>query len=169
MKFKERIHTEYIVLHCSATSPQMDIGVEAIDRWHRDRGWLAIGYHYVITRDGDVQEGRPVEAMGAHVKGQNSISVGICMVGGVMADNKTPDDNFTAAQWGALKVLCDDLLEQYPNASIVGHNKFSPKACPSFDWRLWVAQEFAGEETPRDDGDFPERTRDEWKDDYPAQ
>ena len=65
-----------------------------IDRWHRERGWLKIGYHYVIKRDGTVETGRELEEVGAHAKGHNAISVGICMVGGLSEDNE-PETNFT--------------------------------------------------------------------------
>ena len=73
-----------IVVHCSATTPTMDIGVGTIRGWHvLERGWSDVGYHFVITRDGEVQTGRPIERSGAHAKGFNKHSVGICYVGGL--------------------------------------------------------------------------------------
>ena len=82
-KMAKRQDTDYIIIHCSATPPSMDVGAKEIDKWHRQRGWRKIGYHYVITRDGDIQEGRELDEIGAHCRGLNSTSVGVCLVGGV--------------------------------------------------------------------------------------
>lgn len=131
-----------IIVHCSATPPRMDIGVEEIRRWHKERGWSDIGYHYVICRDGHVEAGRDVEKAGAHTKGHNRDSIGICLIGGVDDEGK-PCANFTNAQWGSLasslrfiRALCGD------NAlPIYGHNDFTDKkACPSFDVGEWLAK-----------------------------
>ena len=116
----------------------MDIGRKEIDRWHRERGFFMIGYHYVVRRDGSVEEGRPLMQPGAHVQGINDRSVGICMVGGVAEDGKTPEANFTPEQWGALKVLLKKLKEKFPHAKIKGHNEFANKACPSFSVQDWL-------------------------------
>ena len=61
-----RLATKYIVIHCSQTRPSQNIGAKDIDRWHRERGWLKIGYHKVIKRDGTVEQGREDDAIGAH-------------------------------------------------------------------------------------------------------
>ena len=115
----------------------MDIGKKEIDKWHRQRGWLKIGYHYVITRDGTIEEGRDRDVMGAHVKEYNATSVGICLVGGVDDDN-TPEDNFTPEQYEALSSHINYLKEIYPDAEVVGHNTlYSGKACPSFNVEAW--------------------------------
>ena len=84
--YKSRTATDYIAVHCAATPPKADIGVAAIDRWHRAKGWNGVGYHRVIRRDGTIEQGRPDEAVGAHVEGFNSTAVGICLAGGVAAD-----------------------------------------------------------------------------------
>ena len=76
-----RESTEYIMIHCAATRADMDIGAADIDRWHRQRGWRKIGYHYVIRRNGEVETGRDMDAVGAHCKGMNDKSVSICLVG----------------------------------------------------------------------------------------
>lgn len=96
-----------------------------------------IGYHYVIKRDGEVETGRPVERQGAHVKGHNHDSVGICLVGGVDEDNN-PENNFTDEQFSTLERLLNGLLAAYPDAEVKPHNYFNPhKACPSFDVEDW--------------------------------
>ncbi len=122
-----------IILHCSATREGQDVSVEAIRKWHLNRGWSDIGYHYVIYLDGSIHEGRPVNRSGAHTKGYNSKSIGVCYIGGVEKDGKTPKDTRTPEQDTALTNLITALLEMYPTATLHGHNEFANKACPSFD------------------------------------
>ena len=85
-----------IILHCSATPEGKDFTVADITRWHKERGFRTIGYHYVVYRDGTVHKGRPVEQIGAHCEGHNKNSIGVCYIGGLMADEKTPKDTRTA-------------------------------------------------------------------------
>ena len=133
---KKREATNKIIIHCAATSPSMDIGAMEIERWHRQRGFQCIGYHFVIRRDGTLEYGREVDEVGAHVTGNNSDSIGICLVGGVKeSDKKTPEKNFTQAQYDTLMMLVDDLKTSYPDAKVYGHNEFASKACPCFDVR----------------------------------
>lgn len=138
---KKRTSTDYLVVHCAATRPSQDIGAADIDRWHRALGWQCIGYHFVIRRDGTVEEGRAVDVIGAHVEGHNSNSVGICMAGGVSEkDVNVPENNFTEAQFESLKSLLLELRDKYPKARIQGHRDFPhvAKACPSFDVASWL-------------------------------
>lgn len=108
-----------------------------IDRWHRRKGWLKIGYHYVIKRDGTLETGRDVCTTGAHVKGHNHDSLGICLIGGVDEDNN-PENNFTDDQFRTLERLLNGLLLAYPDAEVKPHNYFNMnKACPSFDVEEW--------------------------------
>lgn len=122
-----------IIVHCSATPEGRDYTVADIDRWHKQKGWKGIGYHYVIYRDGSVHAGRDVEVMGAHCAGHNATSIGICYIGGMSADNKTPKDTRTPAQKAALRNLVELLKTKYPNATVHGHREFARKACPCFD------------------------------------
>ena len=123
-----------IIIHCSATPEGKDFTVQQIRQWHmQGNGWRDIGYHYVIYRDGSIHEGRPVERAGAHTKGYNSHSIGICYIGGCAADGKTPKDTRTEAQKAALIRLVAELKVIYPSASVHGHNQFANKACPSFN------------------------------------
>lgn len=138
---KKRTRTDYIVVHCAATRPSMDIGAADIDRWHRAQGWACIGYHYVIRRDGTIEEGREEDAIGAHVSGHNTNSVGICLAGGVTEkDVNKAENNFTPQQFESLKALLQDLKKKYPQAKIQGHRDFPgvKKLCPSFDAKEWV-------------------------------
>lgn len=131
---------EFIAVHCSATPGNQDIGAKEIDRMHRLRGFLKIGYHFVIRRDGTVEKGRDITERGAHVEGYNHCSIGICLVGGVDAKLK-PEANFTVAQFAALRVMLAKLAAKYPKAAIQGHRDFPnvAKACPSYDLRRWRA------------------------------
>jgi len=121
-----------IILHCSATPEGRDVSVDTIRQWHLDRGWSDIGYHYIVELDGTIKEGRPVERQGAHTKGLNKNSIGICYIGGCDANMK-PKDTRTIAQKEALVCLIIDLMSRYEGSTLHGHNEFSSKACPSFD------------------------------------
>lgn len=125
-----------IIIHCADTPPDMDIGFVEIDEWHHANGWMSptgisCGYHYIIRRDGRLEIGRPETEIGAHCKGQNRHSVGVCMVGG------KGGCNFTAKQWGELHRLIVSLSSKHHTASVHGHNEFSSKECPTFDVRSW--------------------------------
>jgi N-acetyl-anhydromuramyl-L-alanine amidase AmpD len=123
-----------IIIHCSATTPSMKIDAEWIRKVHVEQnGWKDIGYHFVITRDGLMDFGREVAVIGAHCKGHNANSIGICLVGGINQKGK-PEDNFTPAQFVALKQLIAILKEQFPGiVKLSGHNDYDKnKACPSF-------------------------------------
>jgi N-acetyl-anhydromuramyl-L-alanine amidase AmpD len=119
---------DLIVVHASDTPASMDIGAEEIRQWHLQRGWRDIGYHHVIRRDGEVEEGRSHEVTGAHVRGHNATSIGICMVGGGGGLF-----NYTWLQLFALRGLLVRLKEVYPDAAIVGHRDLDEgKECPCF-------------------------------------
>ena len=127
-----------IIIHCSDS----DFGsASVIDEWHKARGWDGIGYHYVITNgvqescrkykgsdDGIIQDGRNVEKQGAHVRGHNSDSIGVCLIG---------KHHFTGKQmFYALPALLNFLFNTYKldSDNIFGHNEFNPeKTCPNFN------------------------------------
>lgn len=122
-----------IIVHCSATPEGRNNTIEDIDRWHKAKGWRGVGYHYVIHLDGSIHKGRDESVIGAHCSGQNTNSIGICYVGGLAKDGKTPKDTRTDAQKQSLIKLLKELKAKYPNATIHGHREFAAKACPSFD------------------------------------
>ncbi len=133
-----RTNTDYIIVHCSDTYPAQDIGVDEIRRWHMDKGWRDVGYHFVIRRDGTVENGRDLDDIGAHARGVNRASVGICLVGG-KSRLRGADSNFTRAQFKALERLLDSMHRQYPGATVLGHRDLPgvAKACPCFDVPAW--------------------------------
>jgi N-acetylmuramoyl-L-alanine amidase len=134
---------DLVVIHCSDS---LYGDATLIDVWHKQRGWAEIGYHYVIlngypdeashrlkrpqfARDGELQTGRPLTEVGAHVRGRNENSVGICLIG---------CDQFTSAQFATLAKLLADLRSQFPEAKVVGHYEVQlaedpPKSCPNLD------------------------------------
>lgn len=133
-----------IVIHCAASKDgDPSVTRDVIDQWHRAKGWRMIGYHRVIHIDGSVHVGRKLKEIGAHVAGQNSHTVGICMIG---------TRRFTYAQWGALANLVSELLLLYGDVNLCGHRDYSPdqngdgiiepwefmKECPGFDVAEWI-------------------------------
>lgn len=134
-KKSKRTITE-IIIHCSATPEYKNYTAADIRRWHKQQGWSDIGYHFVIQLDGTIEEGRHVDVVGAHCNGHNQRSIGVCYIGGVAADGRTPKDTRTELQKNALLSLLIDLKGMYPGATIYGHHDFDKgKACPSFDAR----------------------------------
>ncbi|KMK50595.1 N-acetylmuramoyl-L-alanine amidase [[Actinobacillus] muris] len=163
-----------IVIHCSATRngkllrTRSQTAAQVIDGWHKQRGFNRsqhairsanshlkhIGYHYVIDTDGKVESGRQVGETGAHVRGHNRNSLGICLIGGIDA-NGGYHGEFTRAQWHALHKLLRELEAKFPHARICGHRDLSPdingdgtvtpnewtKACPCFDVWSWLDSE----------------------------
>ena len=122
-----------IIVHCSATPEGKDFTVLDIKKWHLERGFSDIGYHYVIYRDGSINKGRDESKIGAHCTGHNSYSIGVCYVVGVAKDGKTAKDTRTDAQKKSLLSLLRNLKMKYPQASIHSHKDYANKACPSFD------------------------------------
>jgi hypothetical protein len=132
------------IIHCSA-SPW---GNEKIIRkWHVDeRGWSETGYHFIITNaqsdkknnfkclDGQICVGRPIERVGAHCRGHNQDSIGICLIG-----NKT----FTDSQFFALLDLLNELKTKFPGLKVEPHNKYNKhKTCPNFDLKKVLSYEW---------------------------
>lgn len=128
-----------IIIHCSATPEGRAVTIQEIEKWHREKGYNGIGYHYVIGLNGEVWKGRDINVVGAHTVGQNANSIGVCYIGGCDKSMKAKDTR-TPAQKVALLNLVKELKKQYPKASIHGHNEFAAKACPSFNVKSWLLQ-----------------------------
>lgn len=127
-----------IIIHCTATEEGKDFTVEDVRRWHvQGNGWKDIGYHFLIYRDGSVHPGRPLDQIGAHTSGHNATSIGVCYVGGVAADRKTPKDTRTPEQKKALIELVRSLKLVFGVSNVSGHREYAKKACPSFDVQKW--------------------------------
>jgi len=137
----KREKTDTLAIHCSATPATMDIGVEKIKEWHvKENGWEDVGYHFIITRSGELQTARPEEYQGAHAPQVNFRSLAVCLIGGT--DNKQQwENNFTDEQFTTLKSLIADLIKKYEIKKIIGHYQVDDrKKCPSFDVPEWLEQ-----------------------------
>ena len=122
-----------IIIHCSATKEGKDFDVKNIRDWHvNGNGWSDIGYHYVIKLDGTIQQGRPKNKIGAHAKGNNRYSIGICYIGGLDINGKSKDTR-TEKQKESLIKLIKGIKENHKEATVYGHNDFSLKDCPCFN------------------------------------
>lgn len=153
---------KFIVIHCTATKDDPKIGVEQIRRDHvENNGWTDIGYHYLVKTDGTIQLGRDDKTEGAHVKGYNSMSVGIAYVGGETAEGECTLFR-NCNQESSLYILVRMLQHRYPNARVVGHRDLSPdkngngtieenewlKLCPCFDVGQWLRRKQENERPP---------------------
>lgn len=122
-----------IIIHCSATKEGMDFDIKDIKRWHmEDNGWNDVGYHYVIKLDGEIQKGRDIEKIGAHTKGYNKDSIGICYIGGINKEDE-PEDTRTDKQKASIWLLIDRIRKRFGNIPVYGHKDFARKSCPCFD------------------------------------
>lgn len=121
-----------VILHCSATEEGKEYNAADIKRWHVEGNkWSDIGYHYVILLDGTIEQGRDLDIAGAHVKGENAKSIGVCYIGGLRAGKAV--DTMTELQEVAWLDLVRSLRLLFGWMPVQGHNEFSNKACPSFN------------------------------------
>lgn len=125
-----------IIIHCAMTRPTMNTSVYDIEQWHKARGFNEIGYHYYIKFDGTLHLGRDLNKVGAHCKGKNTGSIGICLEGGWDAKY-----DYTPEQEKTLASLLIHLTDEYTISlqNIHGHNEFDKgKTCPNFFVPDWV-------------------------------
>lgn len=122
-----------IIIHCSATPCGRDVSAADIDRWHRQRGWDGIGYHYVVRLDGSLEIGRPLDKVGAHCKGHNAHSIGVVYIGGIDEHGNNADTR-TAEQRATLTTLVGFLAHSFSTIrNVCGHHDYAARACPCFD------------------------------------
>lgn len=146
---------DLIVVHCSATRADRTFTEQDLDLCHRRRGFNGTGYHFYIRKNGDIKTTRPVEKVGAHVKGHNASSIGVCYEGGLDSHGR-PQNTLTPWQQHSLRVLVAVLLKDYPGSRVCGHRDLSPdrngngeiepeewiKECPCFDVADWLSEAF---------------------------
>lgn len=133
LKMLKKNNIEYLIVHCSDTPDHHDVNAEFIHKMHLDNGWDGIGYHKVILRSGVIENGRPEFWIGAHVKGLNKSSLGVCLIG---------SSQFTKMQFISLKKVLLNWKKKYPNANIIGHRDatVTTKTCPNFDVVEWCIE-----------------------------
>jgi N-acetylmuramoyl-L-alanine amidase len=131
MKKRKLNQIDKIIIHCSDSDRPEDDNIFSIRRWHWEKGYQDIGYNFVVTKSGEICEGRRIDYWGAHCIGENRYSIGICLTG---------KHEFTEAQFKATKELCEDLIFKDPVSPnlnswkrVFPHSKFNPnKTCPNF-------------------------------------
>ena len=124
----------YIIIHCTATRETQDYTPEQLKHDHLARGFIDVGYHFYIRKDGTITQHRRLNEVGAHCRPFNRCSIGICYEGGLDAKGK-PKDTRTIAQRGSLVKLLIELKQKFPKAAIRGHNEMpgaTIKECPCF-------------------------------------
>lgn len=145
-----------IVIHCSATREDRTFTEEELEVCHRRRGFNGTGYHFYIRKNGDIKAARPIGRIGAHARGFNANSLGICYEGGLDSNGRAKDTR-TEAQKQSLRALVNRLLEDYPGSRVCGHRDLSPdlngngeiepeewiKECPCFEVAGWMKEERA--------------------------
>jgi len=144
-------NVKYIVIHYTATPVESDFSAADIDRMHKKRGWKGIGYHKYIRKSGFIEKGRELREQGAHVRGHNHHSVGVCYEGGVYANSPNVGrDTRTPEQEAAMIRVIRELLDRYPGAQVIGHRDMPGAAtqCPGFDAGAWWAEESKTAPTP---------------------
>lgn len=117
-----------VFIHCSASDNPKHDDISVIRKWHLERGFSDVGYHYFIKFDGTIQAGRPIEVSPAAQEGNNANTIAICLAGLTV-------EAFTQAQFDALRGLCSSIHRALPNVTFHGHCEVSPKSCPVFDYR----------------------------------
>ena len=122
-----------LVVHCSDTKNNENVNARDIHKMHLNFGWDGIGYHKIICRSGKIENGRPEFWKGAHVKGQNDYSLGVCLIG---------RNKFTKKQFLSLEKILRTWKLLYPDAKIIGHcdTGNTEKTCPNFDVITWSRQ-----------------------------
>lgn len=137
---------DLIVIHCSATRADRCYTEYDLTTDHLRRGFSGAGYHFYIRKNGDIKTLRPLEKPGAHARGHNASSVGICYEGGLDTGGR-PADTRTDFQKHSLRVLTMLLTKDYPGSKVLGHRDLSPdlnrngkiepeewiKQCPCFN------------------------------------
>lgn len=118
-------HIKKLIIHCSASPRDRGDTASTIHNWHLANGWTGIGYHWVIDGSGKLEAGRPWYWEGAHCRGHNHDSIGICLIG---------VDDFSGEQIYTLRELVGHLLSKWPDAAVMGHCELDDsKTCPNFD------------------------------------
>lgn len=128
-----------VFIHCSASDNPLHDDARIIEKWHLERGFAEIGYHYFIRKSGDIQEGRDLEKRPAAQKNRNVCTIAICVHG-------LHEPLFTNMQRVSLKALCLILNKAYGGGlTFHGHKEVDPaRACPVFDYRAWLGLDANG-------------------------
>ena len=125
--FTKRPRTDFIALHHAEA---VKCTPQDIHSWHVSNGWTGIGYHFFVRKDGTIYRGRPENAIGAHVSGANTNTLGICAEGSYMTEI------MPTAQLNAIKWLIQYLDNKYGQLPIYGHREVGSSNCPGTNYPL---------------------------------
>lgn len=150
--FMRRSKTDEVILHHAEASSAT---VWDINDWHLSNGWVGIGYHYYIRKDGSIYRGRPEWAVGAHATGHNDRSIGICCEGAYMTET------MPAAQLASLKALLRDIMGRYGTMPLRRHRDVNATSCPGDRFPWAEAQDYMKEETEMTEEQIRAIVRDE--------
>ena len=143
--FTRRSTTDEVILHHAEASSAT---VWDINAWHLDNGWVGIGYHYYIRKDGSIYRGRPEWAVGAHATGHNDRSIGICCEGAYMTET------MPAAQLASLKALLRDIMGRYGKLALKRHRDVNATSCPGDNFPWAEAQDYMKEDDSMTQAEF---------------
>lgn len=131
----------HLTIHCAATPEGRDVKASTIDQWDIAK-FGQVSYHWVIELDGKAVRGLRDDQRGAHVGGKNTGNIGICYVGGMDKQMKSPKDTRTPQQKETMARLVREYLAKYPGLVVRGHRDWPgvKKACPSFDVTAWLKE-----------------------------
>lgn len=136
LKFRDGMNllneVDFLIIHHTAST--RDMTLEEIHQEHLNQGWIGIGYHYYIRKDGRIYKGRPEKYIGAHCEEYNSISLGICLSGNFEVEEPTIE------QLNSLKALIKELKLKYPQATIHSHSDFNATSCCGKNLRKYLSE-----------------------------
>ena len=127
-QLSNRSETDQVVIHHTGNPTDDDLSAAEINASHKARGWSCIGYHYVVRKDGTVEQGRPHWTVGAHAYGHNSHTIGIHVCGNF--EEAVPTDEQIESLAMLLANLCTDYGLPIDRDHIVGHRELMATACP---------------------------------------
>ena len=126
---ENRFVTDCIVVHHIGMANNDDVSAETVHQWHLNNGWSGIGYHFLIRKDGTIEEGRPLGTVGAHVYGENRHTVGINLVGNF--ESAVPTEAQKTAAAHLIASLCTVYqLDPVWESTVKGHCDLNATACP---------------------------------------
>lgn len=128
---------KYLIYHHTASS---SISPDKIHEMHLNKEWAGIGYHFYIRKDGQIYRGRPEEMVGAHAKGRNRDSIGICLEGNF------EEEQITDKQLTSLIKLSADMIIKYNIEESEGHRDVYNTLCPGKNFNLSYIKEKVAEE-----------------------
>ncbi|MBQ9479422.1 MAG: N-acetylmuramoyl-L-alanine amidase [Selenomonadaceae bacterium] len=134
-RLERRRRTDAVVIHHVGNTDK-NINAAAIHRWHRKNGWAGIGYHYIIRKDGSIERGRPLDAVGAHTYDHNDNTVGICVVGNFELSRPT-SEQFRAAE-KLVGAICRNYDITPNDKTVFGHKDFCKTTCPGIYLYKWL-------------------------------